>query len=642
VKFHGGFKTMREKFEKNEKLDIISDKLEFMKAYFPQCFTKNGQLDFTKLRAELSSEVGITQEGYALNWLGKSYAKVIANLETETVISPVKEHNALPENENSLNTYIKGDNLNVLKHLVNAYTEKIKMIFIDPPYNTGSDNFVYQDTFKFSPEQLAKLADIDLQEAIRILEFTDRDSSSHSAWLTFMYPRLFIARELLTDDGVIFISIDDNEVAQLKLLCDEIFGEENFVAQVAWEKRYTRNNDAKLFSTVIDHVLMYRKNNALFKLREPRNEKNNSIYKNPDNDPRGDWTSVSFVSQRTKSERPNLSYDIKNPITKEMISHPINAWKYSKELYEELQKENRLYWGTNGENKFPRLKRFLSELDEDGVVPINLWNYKETGTIDDGTKVVDNLLGKDVFEYPKPVTLILRMIKLATRQGDTILDFFSGSATTAHAVLQANSEDGGNRRFICVQLQEKTKENSVAKNLGYEDITQIGIERIKRASAKIKEESAAEIDYGFKVFETKDITDEISENDLSKMLTFTGSILSDNTILNKFGKDTVLTTWMLEDGYPLTLNYEEVDLSGGYVAYKAGNTLYLLNGEFTIEENLKMLIEKIEKQVTEFVINKIVLFGYSFSTEIIASLHDNMKHLRNGKSSADIHIEVRY
>ncbi|MCM3006737.1 site-specific DNA-methyltransferase [Priestia koreensis] len=633
---------MREKIEKNENLDILSDKLELLKSHFPQCFTREGQLDFKKLEAELSQEIDIVKEGFSLNWLGKSYAKVIANLETETVISPDETHNSLDGNKDSQNVYIKGDNLDVLKHLVNAYTEKVKMIYIDPPYNTGSDNFAYQDNFNFTPNQLANLADVDIEEAVRILEFTDRNSSSHSAWLTFMYPRLFIARELLSDDGLIFISIDDNEVSQLKLLCDEVFGEENFVAQIAWEKRFTRNNDAKLFSTVIDYVVIYRKSDALFKLREPRNEKNNSIYKNPDNDSRGSWTSVSFVSQRTKNERPNLSYDIKNPISGETITHPVNAWKYSEKVFKELESDNRLYWGANGENKYPRLKRFLSELDEDGVVPINLWNYKETGTIDDGTKVVDRLIGKDVFEYPKPVSLILRMIKLAVKQNDIIMDFFSGSATTAHAVLQANSEDNGNRKFLCVQLPEVTKEKSVARNLGYKDITQIGIERIKKASTEIKEETKAEIDYGFKVFETKAISDEVSENDLSKMLTFNGILVSDNTILNQFGKETVLTTWMLEDGYPLTVNYEEIDLGIGYIAYRAENTLYLLDGEFTIEENLKSLIEKVEKEAKEFIINKIVLFGYSFSTEIIASLQDNMKHLRNGRSSADIHVEVRY
>ncbi|MCL1878786.1 MAG: site-specific DNA-methyltransferase, partial [Defluviitaleaceae bacterium] len=350
------------------------------------------------------------------------------------------------------------------------------------PYNTGND-FVYNDNFT---DPIAHYKEITSQATKSNPESMGR---FHTDWLNMMYPRLRLAANLLRDDGVIFISIDDNEVHNLRKLCDEVFGEENFVADFIWEKRFTRNNDAKLMSSVIDHVLCYRKSDAVAILREPRTEKANSIYSNPDNDPRGAWTSVSYVSQRTKEQRPNLSYDMINPITQKTVSHAVNAWKYSREQYEIHAKENRLYWGKSGENTYPRLKRFLSEL-KDGMVPINLWAYKEVGTLDDGTKAVDGLLGKDIFDYPKPITLIQKMLHLSTEidGNDIILDFFSGSATTAHAVMQLNAEDGGNRRFIMVQLPEITNEKSEAHKAGYKNICEIGKERIRRARAKITAE----------------------------------------------------------------------------------------------------------------------------------------------------------
>ena len=239
-------------------------------------------------------------------------------------------------------------------------------------------------------------------------------------------------------------------------------------------------------STVIDHILCYRRSDTLIKLREPRTDKQNSTYSNPDDDPRGVWTSVLFTSQRTKEERPNLSYPIKNPFTGEMVEHPTNAWKYSKQQYEQLAADNRLYWGKDGGNSYPRLKRFLSELDE-GIVPINLWYYKDTATLDEGTKLVDSILGKDVFDYPKPIQIIQRMLRLMGSKDFIVIDFFSGSATTAHAVMQLNAEDGGNRKFIMVQLPEATDEKSEAYKAGYKNICEIGKERIRRAGVQILE-----------------------------------------------------------------------------------------------------------------------------------------------------------
>ena len=359
------------------------------------------------------------------------------------------------------------------------------MIYIDPPYNTGND-FVYNDDFAQSADEYIHNSGQEDEEGNRLVANTESNGRFHTDWLNMIYPRLKVAKDLLSEDGVIFISIDDNEVANLTKVCNEIFGQSNFITDIIWEKRYTRNNDAKLMSTVIDHILCYRRSDKLIKLREPRTDKQNSTYSNPDDDPRGVWTSVLFTSQRTKEERPNLSYPIKNPFTGEMVEHPTNAWKYSKQQYEQLAADNRLYWGKDGGNSYPRLKRFLSELDE-GIVTINLWYYKDTATLDEGTKLVDSILGKDVFDYSKPIQIIQRMLRLMGSKDFIVIDFFSGSATTAHAVMQLNAEDGGNRKFIMVQLPEATDEKSEAYKAGYKNICEIGKERIRRAGKIIKD-----------------------------------------------------------------------------------------------------------------------------------------------------------
>ena len=352
--------------------------LEILKKHFGQCFDKNGTFNHETFKKHLAeNEVNFSTESYGLEWLGKSYARLLATDPATTLLKADETHNRKPENAHAQHLLIKGDNLEVLKHLVQAYYEKIKMIYIDPPYNTGNDGFVYQDNRKFTVKELSELAGISEEKAQRILDFTQSKSNSHSAWLTFMYPRLYIARHLLQEDGVIFVSIDDNEVAQLRLLLDEIFGEENFVANLIWEKRYGRSNNAKMITNITEHILLYRKSEKLESLKEMRSDEIGG-YSNPDNDERGAWTSVSFINQVSKEERPNLSYPITNPNTGEVIIHPTNAWKVSREKYEILLKENRLYWGSDGKSKYPRIKLFLSELNE-GIVPVNFWTFKEAG-----------------------------------------------------------------------------------------------------------------------------------------------------------------------------------------------------------------------------------------------------------------------
>ena len=384
---------------------------------------------------------------------------------------------------------------------------------------------------------------------------------------------------------MIFVSIDDKEVHNLKKILDEIMGSDNFIADLIWEKRFTRNNDAKLMSFVTDHILLYRKSFELAYLREPRSEKNNSIYSNPDNDPRGVWTSVSYISQRTKEERPNLSYEMTNPYG-EIITHPVNAWKYSYEQYLKHSKEGRLHWGKDGKNQFPRLKRFLSEL-ADGVVPVNLWKYEETGTTDDATKEVTQLIGKDIFDYPKPTSLIQRMLRLVNDKDSIVLDFFAGSGTTANAIYKMNMEDGGNRKYITVQLPEITDQKSQAYKAGYKNIAEISKERIRRAGKKIVEENLDKegidyLDIGFRSLKIdstnmKDVyytPDALKQAD---MLDLADHIKSDRT------SEDLLFQVMLDWGLELSLPIERKIVAGKEVFFVAGNSLVACFDDLTFD-----------------------------------------------------------
>ena len=552
-----------------ESPDLTAGNVEKIGAMFPNCVTETVDehgtpkkaINFKILKQMLSDEVIDGDEAYEFTWVGKKAAILEANRPIRKTLRP-----CVAESKNwdaTENLYIEGDNLEVLKLLQESYLGKVKMIYIDPPYNTGND-FVYADDFvRSQDEENAQMGMYDEDEN-RLFKNTDTNGRFHSDWCSMIYSRLMLARNLLTDDGVIFISIDDGEVHNMRKICDEVMGESNFVANIAWEKRYTRNNDAKLISTTFDHILLYRKSDALSILREPRSEKNNSAYSNPDNDPRGIWTSVLFTSQRTKEERPNLSYELINPYTKEIVTHPVYAWKYSKDQYLALEKDNRLYWGKNGNLSYPRLKRFLCELD-DGVVPVSLWSYKETGTLDEANKEISTLLGKAVFTYSKPTTLIRRMMKISTHSDDIVMDFFSGSATTAHAVMQLNAEDGGHRKFIMVQLPEKCDEASEAYKAGYKNICEIGKERIRRAGEKIRNEKAeagnSSLDVGFCVFKLDDsnmkdvyyAADEIDQRRLEDMI---------SNIKDGRGDLDLLFGCLLDWGLPLSMPYRSEQIGG--------------------------------------------------------------------------------
>jgi adenine-specific DNA-methyltransferase len=463
----------------------------------PEIFSE-GKIDTKKLKATLGEDVVTDQERYSLTWAGKAECFKKIQETTTNTLKPCRDESV--DFDKTENLFIEGDNLQVLKVLQKSYYGKVKMIYIDPPYNTGND-FIYNDKFsRTKKEELVANGSIDEEGNVinhDLYRQNTRDSGHfHSNWLNMMYPRLFLARNLLRQDGVIFVSIDDNEVKNLRAMMDEIFGEENFIIEIVWEKRFTRSNNAKKFATLTERILLYRRSDSLEEISEPRDQKADSTYSNPDNDPRGDWTSVSYVNPASKEQRPNLSYGLVNPSNGKTIVHPTNAWKFSKETHLKHVEENRLYWGKNGENTYPRLKRFLSEM-EDGMVPVDLWSHESTGTTDQASKDLLALMEKKVFDFPKPIGLIGKMLKLVTEKdsNDIILDFFAGSGTTAHAVMQLNAEDGGNRKWICVQLPEKCKEESEAAKAGFTTIADIAKERIQRAGKKIKEEVSGKLGY---------------------------------------------------------------------------------------------------------------------------------------------------
>lgn len=559
-------------------MNLEQANMDKLRAVFPECFAE-GKLDIDKLLALCGEYIGNDFEKYKFEWKGKAECLKLAQKRSTGTLRPCPEESV--DWDTTQNLYIEGDNLEVLKLLQTAYYRKVKMIYIDPPYNTGND-FVYADDFA---DPMARYKEVTQQTTKSNPETMGR---FHTNWLNMMYPRLRLAANLLRDDGVIFISIDDNEVDNLKKLCNEVFGEENFLAQIVWEKRFTRSNNARLFASLTDYILVYRKSDAVTYLRAPRTEKSDSIYNNPDNDPRGVWTSVSYVNPATKEQRPNLTYSIKNPITGQEITHPTHAWKYEYETYQKHVSENRLYWGANGENTYPRLKKFLSEV-EDGMVPVNLWKREEVGTTDAASKDLATLMEAKVFDFPKPVELIKTMVQIAALDKDSIIiDFFSGSATTAHAIMQLNAEDGGNRKFVLVQLPEACEEKSPAFIAGYKNICEIGKERIRRAGKKLTETDGQmqigdsekkPLDVGFRVFkldssnlQTWDATpvDELRLEDLlNRMNTMINRVKADRSDLD------MVCEVMLKLGVPLTYSVNKVAVNSK-VAYTVGDDCLLL------------------------------------------------------------------
>ncbi len=572
--------------------NIVDENIKRIGELFPNCLTErlNAEgkpevaIDFDQLRQELSKDiVEGPEERYQFTWPDKRNAIRLANAPTTDTLRPCREESV--DFDNTQNLYIEGDNLQVLKLLRENYLGKVKMIYIDPPYNTGND-FVYNDDFSQSAGEYIHNSGQEDEEGNRLVANTENNGRFHTDWLNMIYPRLKVAKDLLSEDGVIFISIDEHESHNLRKICDEIFGISNFMAQIVWEKRYTRSNNSKKFTTLTEPLLCYSKNvSSIQTIKEPRNDKSDSIYTNPDNDPRGVWTSVSYVNPATKDQRPNLTYPLTNPITGQQVVHPTNAWKYERKTYEEHVRDNKLYWGKNGENTYPRLKKFLSEM-EGGMVPVDLWNYEDSGSTDIASKELEKLLGRQIFDFPKPKELIKRILSLIingdNNEDSLILDFFSGSATTAHAVMQLNAEDGGKRKFIMVQLPEATDEKSEAYKAGYKNICEIGKERIRRAGKKIKEESpltTQDLDTGFRVLkldssnmqdvyytpsefnEQKLFDDNIKPDRTEEDLLFQTMIELGIELSAKIEKRSIAgkTVWSVSDGYLMACFDEEVN-----------------------------------------------------------------------------------
>ena len=560
--------------------NIVDENIKRIGELFPNCLTErldeNGRpetaIDFDLLRQELSkSIVEGPEERYQFTWPDKRNAIRLANAPTTDTLRPCREESV--DFDTTQNLYIEGDNLQVLKLLRENYLGKVKMIYIDPPYNTGND-FVYNDDFAQSAGEYIHNSGQEDEEGNRLVANTESNGRFHTDWLNMIYPRLKVAKDLLSEDGVIFISIDEHESHNLRKICDEIFGISNFISQIVWEKRYTRSNNAKKFTTLTEPLLCYVKNSTnVFDIKEQRNEKADSIYTNPDNDPRGVWTSVSYVNPATKDQRPNLSYPLFNPITQKEVVHPTNAWKYERTTYEQHVRDNKLYWGKTGENSYPRLKKFLFEM-EGGMVPVDLWNYEDSGSTDLASKELENLLGRKIFDFPKPKELIMRILSLiinAKQDNDFLtLDFFSGSATTAHAVMQLNADDGGNRKFIMVQLPEATDEKSEAYKAGYKNICEIGKERIRRAGKKIFEDQQAKqsdlfsgeqkpLDIGFRVLklDSSNMQDVYySPEQFNENLLFEDNIKPDRT------EEDLLFQAMIELGIELSAKIKKQELAG--------------------------------------------------------------------------------
>lgn len=686
--------TSEQKLTTNIK--VANNDLEILKQHFANCFDKNGKFDLEKFTKQINTEnleLNTEKESYGLEWLGKSYARLLANDSAATLLREDEDHNAKDENKNAENLLIKGDNLEVLKHLVGAYREAVKIIYIDPPYNTGSDGFVYQDDKKFTVKELEEFAGIDEERAKRILSFTKSKSNSHSAWLTFMYPRLYIARQLLKDDGVIFISIDDNEVAQLRLLMDEIFGEENFVANFLWKKKGTTSNvKGSQVSSLIDYTLCFRKSiEGTIKQRITSKESRNY----PHSDAEGNYRETIIEKKDSGSyKRDSMKFNI--------IGHKPRdgkRWQIGIDTAVELENKNRFIW--DGE----KVKLKIYDFEDDDTMsarPNLMFNH---GSSDSAANELENYFEiEESFDNPKPTELIKEFIRITTiSHSDLILDFFAGSGTTGDAVMQLNAEDGGNRKYILVQLpeaidQKKNKaaydfviqlneQNNVVNDnfnlikvaepqISYNQlptIFEITKERLTRAAKKINaeldervkkyqkeidglnsklqtEDVAEELktkkleietikklkrNNNFKIFETMPIWEDFyyTEEELKEE-----SNLFNESKLTESDIKAILTTWKTYDEIVLTKELELIDLVG-YTAFYGNQKLYLMNKGFTTD-NLKTILEKIDLE-DSFNPTSIIAFGYNFESKNLRELSESVKFFTN-KKQINIDFVIRY
>jgi len=673
--------------QQNSQITPDSNVIAILHHYFPSCFTNEGKFDMDLFESKIKESVDTTKEGYALNFLGKDYARLIASMDTTTVIVPDEEHNSKPENKNSENIYISGDNLDALGHLLKSYTGKIKCIYIDPPYNTGSDDFAYNDKFTFTREELMTKLSISEEHAEKILSLTKRGSASHSAWLMFMTPRLQLAKDLLTDDGLIFISIDDNEQANLKLLCDLIFGEENLLSQIIIQSN-KRGQTYKQLAKTHEYLLVYARSESSIV---------NELKKELSSDTKTD--AISEFSERElrnrnpkfgRFNRPNLFYPIYiNPnVTDENGYNPISleqSLEYSIEVtpLNSEREESCWRWGKEkllkniGDSSFEsnvvgrikstgeygvyekyRKKTYKAKtiwyddlviLDDDDDDEV----WDETGVItEQGSTELTRYGMGDAFDFPKPSYLIKKILSIGSNEEDICLDFFSGSATTAEAVMDLNAIHGC-RKYIMVQLPENLDEKldkasasdkpKVQRIIDFLDsvnrphtLDSVGQERICRASKRIKEETNANIDYGFKHYELK----EVPQNTLDQMDAFRPEVIVDDlNIKDAFGVPTILATWLVRDGYGFNASIEQIKLDQ-YTVYSCGQHMYFIDDGLT-ELDIIELVDLFNR-VPSSVPSTLVLFGYSFVYHNLELVKKNLRSVKIGEDTRKLNIDVRY
>ena len=644
---------IRNIIRENESVTPNNREIKVLKENFPSCFRSDGSFDITRFKEFLNDKVTVSQEGYELRFLGKNYAKMLAALDTETVIVPDEEHNSKPENKDSQNVYISGDNLDGLKHLLKSYAGQVKCIYIDPPYNTGTDSFVYNDNFDFTTESLMEKLSIDEDEATRILDLTSRGSASHSAWLMFMYPRLQLARDPLSDDGAIFISIDDNEQANLKLICDDIFGEDNCMGTIARSTGQTTGQDSGGFGSSFDYAFVYGRQPELDIAGIPLDSHDLKRFNNEDD--RG-WYAYDQLrktgSNDRREDRPNMYYAIKDPDGNDLYPTAVagydSCWRVEKKTYDKLVEDDYILWKKttrNGEKVWWPYVKYYSEGRTKRPSP--LWNDLEGNkkATRDVRALFDNV---KVFDYVKPIAFIERIIQVAPnmKSNDIILDFFAGSATTAHAVMKWNAEHEKQYRYIMVQLPAELDTSISSQKVTYDflrkidrcgTLDEVGQERILRAAKKIKEEhSDTSADLGFKHYTLKTI----DEPTLDKLEKFDNSgFVTNRTVYELFGTNTILTTWLIHDGYTFTNNCQMINLAG-YTAYWCENHLYLIEPEMD-ENAIKALIDRYNSD-GGFNPQNIVVFGYSFNFVNMENLKTNVKILRDSEKNLKVNLDIRY
>ena len=582
--------------------DVVGGNVEKIVALFPHCVTerigKDGTtelaIDFDKLRAELSNDsLEDGEERYQFTWPDKRVASRLANEPVNLTLRPCREESV--DFDTTENLYIEGDNLDVLKVLRETYLGRVKMIYIDPPYNTGND-FIYNDDFAKSRDDFEQSSGFFDEDGNQTLDHMQRNTEAngrfHTDWLNMIYPRLKVARDLLSDDGVIFISIDDNEQDNLRKVCDEVFGSQNFIAQLIWQRAFSPKNDARFISNSHDYVVMYCRDINNYTIgRLPRTEEANARYSNPDNDPRGVWMS-SDISVKTYNAE--CDYPITAPSGRVIEPPAGRCWSLSRKAFRERLQDNRIWFGPNGDNT-PRIKRFLSELRNEGMAPTSILLFKEVGHSQEGAQELVALMGdKGVFNGPKPQRLMERLLTLANLKDDSlVLDFFSGSGSMGHAVMKYNAEKGKHYKFILVQLPEETDDK--ARKTGYETICEIGKERIRRAGKKIREESrekTKDLDTGFRVLKLDSSNMEDVFYTPDKFEPSLLDSLVDNIKADRSGED-LLFQVMLNLGIELSAKIEHKEVAGKEVFSVDDD--YLLAcfdkdvNETTIEEMAKLL-----------------------------------------------------